>query len=57
MLDGETNFVMVDRSNFLTAATEEIQHLQNKFLTLEVQFYNRRECYLMLAYLKYKILL
>ena len=57
MLDGETNFVMVDRSNFLTTATEEIQHLQNKFLTLEVQFYNRCECYLMLAYLKYKILL
>ena len=56
-IDGETNFIMVDRSNLLNTATEEIQHLQNKFLTLEVQFYNRCECYLMLAYLKYKILL
>ena len=39
-IDGETNFIIVDRSNLLNTATEEIQHLQNKFLTLEVQFYN-----------------
>ena len=39
-IDGETNFIMVCRSNLLNTATEEIQHLQNKFLTLEVQFYN-----------------
>ena len=39
-IDGETNFIMVDRSNLLNTATEEIQHLQNKFLTLEVQYYN-----------------
>ena len=39
-IDGETNFIMVDRSNLLNTATEEIQHLQNKFSTLEVQFYN-----------------
>ena len=39
-LNGETNFIMVDRSNLLNTATEEIQHLKNKFLTLEVQFYN-----------------
>ena len=39
-IDGETNFIMVDRSNLLNTATEEIQHLQNKYLTLEVQFYN-----------------
>ena len=32
---------MVDRSNLLNTATEEIQHLQNKFLTLEVQFYSK----------------
>ena len=38
-IDGETNFIMVDRSNLLNTATEEIQHLQNKFLTSEVQFY------------------
>ena len=39
-IDGETNFIIVDRSNFLNTATEEIQNLQNKFLTLEVRFYN-----------------
>ena len=39
-IDGETNFIMVDRSNLLNTATEEIQHLQNRFSTLEVQFYN-----------------
>ena len=31
---------MVDRSNLLNTAKEEIQHLQNKILTFEVQFYN-----------------
>ena len=31
---------MVDRSNLLNTATEEIQYLKSKFLTLEVQFYN-----------------
>ena len=30
---------MVDRSNLLNTATEQIQDLQNKFLTSEVQFY------------------
>ena len=40
-IDGETNFIMVDRSNLLNSTTEEIQHLQNKFSTLEVQFYNK----------------
>ena len=39
-IDRETNFIMADSSNLLNTATEEIQHLQNKFLTLEVQFYN-----------------
>ena len=39
-IDGATNFIMVDRSNLLNTATEEIRHLQNKFLILEVQFYN-----------------
>ena len=28
-IDGETNFIMIKRSNFLNTATEEIQHLQN----------------------------
>ena len=39
-VDGETNLIMVDRSNLLNTATEEIQYLKNKILTLEVQFYN-----------------
>ena len=37
-IDRETNFIMVDWSNLLNIATEEIQHLQNK--TLEVPFYS-----------------
>ena len=39
-VDGQTNFIMVDRLNLLKTAIEEIQHLKNKILTLEVQFYN-----------------
>ena len=39
-VDGQTNCIMVDRSNLLNTATEEIQNLQTKFLTFEVQFYN-----------------
>ena len=39
-LDGKANFITVDRSKLLHTATGEIQHLQNKFLILEVQFYN-----------------
>ena len=39
-VDGETNLIMVDRSNLLNTATEEIQYLKNKILTLEVRFYN-----------------
>ena len=39
-IDGEINFIMVDRSNLLNTAIEKNQHSQNKFLTIEVQFYN-----------------
>ena len=39
-IDGEINFKMVDRSNLLNTAIEKNQHSQNKFLTIEVQFYN-----------------
>ena len=53
-IDGETNFIMVDRSNLLNTAIEEIQHLQNKYLTLEVQFHNKVWIILMRAYLNYK---
>ena len=39
-VDGETNFIIVDRSNLPNTATEEIQYLKNNFLTLQVRFYN-----------------
>ena len=35
-----TNFIMVDRSDLINTGLEEIQHISNKFVTLEVQFYN-----------------
>ena len=41
----------------LNIATEEIQHLKNQFLTLEVQFYNEVWMFIMRAYLNYKTLL
>lgn len=37
---GETNFIMVDRNNVLETCFDEIMALQNKFITLEVQFYD-----------------
>ena len=39
-LDGKTNFIMVDRNNILETGFDEIGSLQDKFITLEVQFYN-----------------
>ena len=39
-IDGKTNFIMVDRSNILVTGFDEIASLQDKFITLEVQFYN-----------------
>ena len=39
-ISGATNFIMVDRSHLINTGLEEIQHISNKFLTLEVQFYN-----------------
>ena len=37
---GATNFVMVDRSHLINTGLEEIQHISNEFVTLQVQFYN-----------------
>ena len=37
---GETNFVVVDRNNVLETGFDETMALKNKFLTLEVQFYD-----------------
>ncbi|KAK3083721.1 hypothetical protein FSP39_002007 [Pinctada imbricata] len=38
--EGPTNFIIVDRSNLLDTAFEEINDLSDLRLTLEVQFYN-----------------
>ena len=43
--EGLTNFVMIDRQNLLKTAFEEIQSLENKLITLEVQFYNEVSLY------------
>ena len=39
-ISGATNFIMVDRSDLINTGLEEIQHISNKFVTLEVQFYS-----------------
>lgn len=41
-LDGETNFVSIDRFNVLESAIEEFKDLQNPRLTLEVSFYGEQ---------------
>ena len=38
-ISGATNFIMADRSDLINTRLEEIQHISNKFVTLEVQFY------------------
>ena len=37
-ISGATNFIMVDWSDLINTGLEEIQHIFNKFVTLEVQF-------------------
>ena len=37
---GKTNLIMVDRYNILATGMDEISAIDNKFLTLEVQFYD-----------------
>jgi hypothetical protein len=44
--EGITNFVMIDHQNLLQTAFKEIQSLENKFITLEIQFYNEVSFYL-----------
>ena len=41
-VDGETNFVSIDRFNILKSAMEEFKDLQNPRLTLEVSFYGEQ---------------
>ena len=38
--EGATSWIMVDRQKLLETGCDEIQLLPNKFLTLEVQFFN-----------------
>lgn len=38
-IEGETNFILVDRLNLLQTAFDEIKSLKDLRLTLEVQFY------------------
>ena len=37
--EGETNFILVNRNNLLLSAFDEIKSLKNKFIRLEVQYY------------------
>ena len=39
-ISGATNLIMVDRPDIINTGQEEIQHISNNFVTLEVQFYN-----------------
>lgn len=38
--EGATNLIMIDRQNILKTGFEEITSLENKHVTLEIQFYN-----------------
>lgn len=44
VLEGETNYINVDRMNILETAFEEIGALENLRLTLEVSFYGEKAC-------------
>lgn len=39
-VEGDTNFISVDRYNLLETARDEIESLTDLRLTLEIQFYN-----------------
>lgn len=39
-LEGDTNFIIVDRYDIMRTAFDEIKNVDNFRLTLEVQFYN-----------------
>lgn len=39
-LEGDTNFILVDRNNILTTSFDEINNIADLRKTLEVQFYN-----------------
>ena len=37
--EGRTNFILVNKNNLLLSAFDEIKSSKNKFITLEVQYY------------------
>ena len=39
-IDGAISFIMLDRYNLLKTGLEDISMLENKFVCLEVQFYD-----------------
>ncbi|KAH3805255.1 hypothetical protein DPMN_133552 [Dreissena polymorpha] len=45
-IDGETNFINIDRQNILETAMDEIKAIANPRLTLEVQFYGEVSLYI-----------
>ena len=47
---GHTSSTLVDRNNILEISFEEIEAISNKFLTLEVHFYNK-VCYALCIHL------
>ena len=42
ILEGETNFITVDRHNILETTFEELKHLAEPRLTFELHFYGER---------------
>ena len=42
MLEGETNFITVDRENILQTTFEEIKEIEDPAITFEVDFYSER---------------
>ena len=42
MLEGETNFITVDRKNILQTTYEEIKEIEDSAITFEVDFYSER---------------
>ena len=38
--DGLTNFIMVDRAKLIKTGLEELKALEDKFITLEIQFFD-----------------
>jgi hypothetical protein len=42
VLEGETNFITVDRENILQTTIEELKEIEDPAVTFEVDFYSER---------------